>query len=134
MQRQIILASVSPRRRELLKLLKIKFRAVDSGYEEIMHDHLPHRQLVKFLALGKAKAAAKKYPDSIIIAADTVVSFRGKAVGKPKNKESAFKMLKSFRGKPQDVITAAVVMDAARKKVFTTIAKSRVHIKNLSDT
>jgi septum formation protein len=59
MQRQIILASTSPRRKELLKLLKIKFKVADSGYEEVLHKHLSHENLVKFLALGKAQAAAK---------------------------------------------------------------------------
>ena len=58
--KQIILASISPRRRELMKLLKVPFKAVDSGYEEVLRRDLPPRELVQYLALGKAKAAAKK--------------------------------------------------------------------------
>ena len=133
MNKKIILASVSPRRKELLKLLKIKFRVVESGYEEIMHEHLSHSELVKFLAMGKAKAAAKKYPESIIIAADTIVSFRGKAIGKPKNKQAALLMLKKFQGKPQEAVTGVVVMDAASGKILTAVKKSKIFFKKLSD-
>ena len=86
MNRQIILASTSPRRLELFKLLGIKFKAADSGYEEIVDSKLNHQDLVKFLAVGKAEAAAKKYPKAVVVAADTMVSFRGKIIGKPKLK------------------------------------------------
>lgn len=133
MQRQIVLASISPRRKELLKLLKIKFKVIDSGYEEVMHKHFSHTELVKFLALGKALAAAKKYPKAIIIAADTIVSFKGKAIGKPKDKTDAFKMLKSFSGKIQYAVTGAVVMDAASNKVLAKVVKCKIYFKSLSD-
>jgi septum formation protein len=132
MKRQIILASISPRRRELMNLLKIKFKAVDSGYTEVMHKHLSPKDLVRFLAVGKARAAAKKYPKAIIIAADTVVSFKGKAIGKPKNKQEVFKMLKSFSGQTQEVFTGAVVLDAANKAILTTVATSKIYFKALS--
>src|SRR3989344_3836015 len=119
MERQIILASTSPRRREIMKLLKIKFKAVDSGYEEVLHGHLPHHELVKFLALGKAKAAAKKYPKAIIIAADTLVSFKGKVLGKPKNKREAVKMLSELSGTSHTVFSGMAVMDAQAKKIIS---------------
>lgn len=132
MGREIVLASISPRRRELMKLLKIKFKAVDSGYEEVMHRHLPHDQLVEFLALGKAKSAAKKYSSSIIISADTIVSFQGKAIGKPKNKSDLLKMLKSFSGKPQEAVTGTVVLDARSGKVFSDVSKVKIVFRKLS--
>src|SRR3989344_4169427 len=123
MSKQIILASISPRRRELMKLLKIKFKAVDSGYKEIVRKDLTHAELVKFLALGKAKAAAKKYPNAIIIAADTIISFKGKVVGKPKDKAQAYKILKSLSGTKHEVVTGAVVMDAGSKELLTTVVR-----------
>jgi septum formation protein len=132
MKRQIILASTSPRRLELLRLLRIKFKAVDSGYEEVVNPRLNHYDLVKFLALGKARAAARKYPKDVIIAADTMVSFRGKIIGKPKNAKDAEKMLKSFSGKAQDVITGVAVLDAQTKQVVTATDKIRVYFKKLS--
>lgn len=116
-----------------MKLLKIKFKAVDSGFEEVVDPKLSHGELVKFLALGKARATAKKYPKAIIIAADTMVSFKGRIIGKPKNKADTFKMLKSFNGKPQDVVTGAVVMDAESNKFLTTVVRTQVYFKKLSD-
>ena len=115
-----------------MKLLKIKFKAVDSGYEEVLHKHLPHQQLVKFLALGKARAAAKKHPTAIIIAADTIVSFKGQAIGKPKNKKDAIRMLKSFSGKAHITISGVVVLDAAAKRVFSASRQVTIHFKKLS--
>lgn len=99
-----------------------------------MHEHLGHGQLVKFLALGKAKAAATKYPKAIIIAADTIVSFQGKALGKPKSKEDAIKVLRSLSGKAHYVISGAVVLDASSKKIFTTHGKNKVYFRKLSQS
>lgn len=142
MQRQIILASISPRRKQLMELLKIKFKVVDSRYREVMSPHMRHGDLVKFLALGKAQAAAKKYMDSrlrgngkgaIIIAADSMVSFRGKIIGKPKTVTQARLMLKNFSGKAHYLITGAVVMDASTKQVLTAISKTKIFFKKLSE-
>jgi septum formation protein len=133
MKRQIILASTSPRRLELFKLLNIEFKVVDSGYEEIVKNNLSHTELVKFLALGKAEAAAKKYPRALIVAADTMVSFRGEIIGKPKDKAEAIAMLKSFSGKVQILVTGVVVMDAASGKKVITVVTSKIYFKKLSE-
>lgn len=132
MNKQIILASVSPRRAQLVKLLDLKFKIAGSGYKEIVDNRLSHEQLVKFLALGKAKAAAKKYPRDIIIAADTMVSFEGQIIGKPKSLKEAKKMLKNFSGKIQYLITGVVIMDAARNKIIQKSVKSKIYFKKLS--
>jgi len=133
MHRQIILASKSPRRLQLFKLLKIKFKAVDSGYREVVNPRLSHKDLVRFLALGKATAAARKYPKAVIVAADTMVSFKGKIIGKPKSKKDAEKMLKSFSGKAQEVITGVAVLNASTKQVVTAVDKIKIYFKKLSD-
>jgi septum formation protein len=131
MNRQIILASTSPRREQVFKLLNIKFKVVDSGYEEVVDPKLTHEELVKFLALGKAHAAAKKYPNAVIVAADTMVSFQGKILGKPKNKKDAERMLKSFRGKSQEVLTGVAVLDSRTKQVILGTEKIIVYFKKL---
>jgi septum formation protein len=130
---KIILASTSPRRKQLLGLLKIKFKIVDSGYKEVLHKHLAHEELVKYLALGKAQAAAKLYTNAIIIAADTLVSFKGKSIGKPKSKQEAFLMLKSFSGKKQIVYSAAVVFNSNTKQILVGCDKAQVYFKKLSE-
>ena len=132
MIRQIILASTSPRRKQLVELMSIKFKAVDPGYEEVTLPGVPHEKMVKLLALGKAQAAAKKYPNAIIVAADTMVSFNGKVIGKPKDKKEAAEMLRSFSGKPQTIISALAILDAKTKKVFCEAEKFKAVFKKLS--
>lgn len=116
----------------MFKLLGIKFKAVDSGYEEVVDPKMSHENLLKFLAAGKANAAAKKYPRAIIVAADTMVSFRGKILGKPKNEADAIRMLKSFSGKRQEVITGFAVLDAKTRQVISSVDKIEVRINNLT--
>jgi septum formation protein len=130
--RQIILASISPRRRQVFKFLGLKFKSVDSGYKEIVKKSLKPAELVKFLALGKAKAAAKKYPKAVIIAADTMIVFKGKVIGKPKSKKDAEQMLNNFSGKSNLVITGTVILDAASKQVIVTVAETKIYFKKLS--
>ncbi len=117
----------------MFKLLKIKFKVVDSGYKEVVNPKLSHKELVQFLALGKAQATAKKYPKAVIVAADTMVSFKGKIIGKPKNKKDAEKMLKSFSGKAQELITGVAVLDASTKQVKVAVDKIKIYFKKLSD-
>jgi septum formation protein len=86
-QRRIILASASPRRREILGITGLKF-SVDAGeYEEDMELGLKPHQLARFLSSEKAKTIAAKYPNALVIAADTFIVFRGKLLGKPHTEE-----------------------------------------------
>lgn len=112
--KSLILASTSPRRRELIKKLKIPFKAADSGYQEKKHKHLKPKDLVLLLALGKARAVAKQYPNSVIVGADTVVEYRGQVLGKAKNKAHARRMLQMLNGKANYVITGMVVIKGRR--------------------
>ncbi len=116
-----------------MKLLKIKFKAVDSGFEEKIDPRLSPKNLVMHLALGKAKAAAKKYPKAIIIAADTLVFFRGKVMGKPKNDLQAHQMLKMLSGTAHDVISGVVVIDAWKNQIFKGRDKTKVYFKKLTN-
>ncbi len=129
--RQIILATISPRRRQMFKLFGIPFKAVDSGYEEVVHKHLSVEQLVKYLALGKAKAAAKKYPKAIIIAADSVAYFKGKIIGKPKTRQEAIQNFKDFSGKHHEFITGTAVLDAKTGRLITNVTKSKIYFRKL---
>ncbi len=130
--RQIILASISPRRRQLFKLLGLKFKVADSKYKEVMRQDLSHEQLVKVLALGKAHSAAKRFPKAIIVAADIIVSFQGKAIGKPKSVKDAKNMLSNFSGKTHTDVTGVVVLDAASKQIISFINKTKITFKKLS--
>lgn len=129
----IILASTSPRRRQLLSLFDIKFKAVDSGYKEVLLKHLKPKELAVYLALGKANAAATKYPRSIIIAADTVVALKNLSLGKAENRVEAFKVLKSLSGKKHFVHSSLVILNAQTKTIFKAVESAEVQFKKLSD-
>ncbi len=116
----------------LLKKLGVKFKVVESGYREHHHKHLSASQLVKFLALGKAKKVATKYPNAIVIGADTVVEFRGKILGKPKTITEARKVLQILNEKTNHVWTGMAVIDSFTKKIFTVVKKTKVEFKKLS--
>jgi septum formation protein len=130
--KKIILASASPRRKELLEKIGLKFEVEPSDYAEDMPSGLSPGELAKTISLGKAKAVATRHKNTIVIAADTFIVFRGKIMGKPGTEAEARKMLTRLRGKPHSVITGFTVMDADSGKVLTESVETIVHIKNLT--
>jgi len=128
--KKIILASASPRRKQILRKLGLKFRVMPSRIKE----NIGHRfSLIKLkrLALEKALSAAKKFKSGIVIGADTVVVLKGKVYGKPKDLNGAKKMLGILSGTAQYVWTAVSVVDAATKKTAITTVRSKVVMKKL---
>ena len=105
----LILASASPRRRELLGLTGLPFLIDAPDVDETCS--LPPREAVKELSRRKALAAAKLHPGCVILAADTLVSVDEKALGKPQNTEDAFRMLSLLSGKWHQVYTGVTVVD-----------------------
>lgn len=95
----IILASQSPRRKELLELAGINHKVVISEVEELLDADLDVEGQVQDLAIQKACAVAELYPDATVIGADTIVVLDGKTLGKPKSEEDAMNMLKSLSGR-----------------------------------
>ncbi|MFH0847631.1 MAG: Maf family protein [Chloroflexota bacterium] len=130
--KEIILASSSPRRKELLRRLGLKFRVAASDAPEIPDLSLKPIALAKSLALGKARAVAPKYPGALIIAADTIGVLRGKVLGKPEDTEDARKMLSALSGKTHTVITGLAILDAATGKVLTQAIETKVTFRRLS--
>ena len=105
----LILASASPRRRELLSLTGFPFRIDAPDVDETCS--LPPREAVKELSRRKALAAAKLHPGCVILAADTLVSVDDKALGKPQDANDAFRMLTSLSGRWHQVYTGVTVVD-----------------------
>ncbi|MBU2235698.1 septum formation protein Maf [Patescibacteria group bacterium] len=130
--KKIILASTSPRRRELLKKLNINFTVEASDYKEDMQKKMLPANLSKFLALNKAKAVAKKHNSGIIIGADTFVVFGNDLLGKPKNAVMARNMLKMISGKTLTVISGYAIIDAKTNKIHSGYSTAKVSIKKLS--
>ena len=108
----IILASHSPRRRELLERMGVRdFRIVTPDIDEHMDRDLPPAELVRQISEEKARAvAAQVGPDAVVIAADTVVALDGAVLGKPADKEEAFRMLSILSGCRHQVYTGLTVL------------------------
>jgi septum formation protein len=128
----VILASASPRRKEILEKTGLKFK-VDAGeYEEDMEIHAEPHRLARRLSCEKAKAVAHRYKDALIIAADTFVVFKGRMLGKPHTSEEARTMLRNLSGKMHSVITGFTVMDVSTNKKKSGSAETKVYFKRLT--
>lgn len=131
-ERTIILASTSPRRRELLKLTGLKFKVSASDYEEDLTLDLPPYALAIFLSGEKAKSVAKKYKNALIIAADTFIVFRDKIFGKPHTEKESIKMLKALNGKVHTVITGFTIIDTDSKIILSKAIETKVYFRKLT--
>jgi hypothetical protein len=115
----LILASASPRRAELLKLLRVKFRIIPSDATEVAHEHLTPLEICQFNAHRKARAVAKKIPDALVLGADTLVFLDNKILGKPRNLADARRMLARLQGRTHQVVTGVslIHLRAHRERV-----------------
>jgi septum formation protein len=123
----IILASSSPRRKDLLTQIGLEFQVVPSDYEEDMTMPLPPLELTVHLAKGKALAVTEQYPNAIIIGADTIVALGDTILGKPHSEEEAERMLQSLSGTQHNVITGmAVIIPASLSPTKTQIIETHI--------
>jgi septum formation protein len=130
--RKIILASKSPRRKELLKKIVQNFSTEGSGFEEpLVSEFDDPVEFVKALSVGKASTILKRNNGSVVISADTVVILGKRILGKPKSIEQAFEMIRMMRGKELDVLTAFTIMDSER--TVTRCVASKVFMKEFSE-
>lgn len=130
---KFILASNSPRRKELLEFAKIDFEVIPSTVEEGITPTLTPKQQVQELALLKANDIAQKFPERYVIGADTIVVLDNQILSKPVDQDDAICMLKSLRGKSHQVMTSVALVCAVKKfkKVFVNITD--VTFYDLSD-
>lgn len=130
---KIILASASPRRKEILQKFNIDFDIRASVINEIINSGEEPKQIVMSLAFQKAlDVALSTASNDIVIAADTVV-VKDEVFGKPKDFEDAFGMLKRLQGSYHDVITGLAVVQANTNCKHVTFEKTKVKIKQLTD-
>ncbi len=131
--KKIILASQSPRRKDLLKQIGLEFELDPSSYEEDMSLEMEPNKLAEFLSLGKAKDVAQRHKDSIIISADTIVAIDGEVFGKPKIPEKAKYMLQKLNGRAHSVITGLTIIDTETNKQILKSVETRVYFRDISD-
>ncbi len=128
----IVLASKSPRRKELLGLLDLDFQIITADIDETMNPSLPVTDEVARISYQKAVAVADGLDkETIIISADTIVELDGKLMGKPKDKTDASGMLKSLSGKSHNVHTAVTVLRGDNH--ITRVVTTAVTFRDITD-
>lgn len=131
--KQIVLASTSPRRKEILEGLGVEFKVVGSNIEEKVNENLSPPEIAKRLAYLKAKDISNKINgDYVVIGADTIVEYN-KILGKPRNIEEAYSMLKLLSGQVHRVITGFAVIDCSTQKEFIDYECTNVYFNHLTD-
>ena len=131
--RKIILASESPRRKELLKRTGLSFEVAPSDLEEDLSLNLDPHELAKHISAEKAASVAGKYPDAVIIAADTFIVLGDTVLGKPHTGEEAKRMLGALSGREHSVITGFTILDTSSNAKHTESVETRVWFRELSD-
>lgn len=127
---QLILASGSPRRKELLSLFRIPFTVIPADVDETMDPANAPCDEVARLSVKKARAV-KREPDDVVIAADTIVVCEGKVLGKPKSEENAYHMLSLLSGRDHQVMTGCTVLRGEKCETFTEVTD--LHFRTLSE-
>lgn len=127
---QLILASQSPRRKELLRLFRIPFTVAVADIDETMDPARPPYDEVARVSRRKAEAIPRR-PGDVVVAADTIVVCDGKVLGKPADENDAFRMLRLLSGKDHQVMTGLTVLTDGAVRVCTEVTD--IHFRALSD-
>ncbi|MFH1455433.1 MAG: Maf family protein [archaeon] len=130
MNKKLILASGSPRRKEMLNLFNLNLEIVPSTYEEDMSLDMHPQELVKTLALGKAQEVSKRV-NGLVLGADTIVYCDNEVLGKPKDENDAIRMLKKISGKIVEVYSGIALIE--NENVVTDFDLTKVHMKLMTD-
>ena len=108
---RLILASTSPRRREILALLGLPFDTIAPPFEEQVTPHVSIEDEVLDFAIGKAESVARNHPDALVIGSDTMICLAGEKLGKPRDRDDAKRMLAALSGKTHEIVTAVALLD-----------------------
>jgi septum formation protein len=131
--RSIVLASTSRYRRDLLNRLGLVYEAVAPRFEESIRIGIEPGDLVLEQAAGKAGSVAADFPESLIIGSDQLVALGDHVLGKPGTPDRAVAQLQSMRGREHELLTAAVVLDAASGQRRSHLEVSRIRVRDLTD-
>ena len=129
----IVLASSSPRRRELLELLGLTFHIIPPTCEELLSPNLSPSKQTQQLSWAKAQSVANHRSQDIVIGSDTVIEIEGKLLGKPENMQEAETMLRNLRGKYHQVHTGVAMIYQANKISINFVETAQVWIKSFDE-
>ncbi|MBI5776451.1 MAG: septum formation protein Maf [Nitrospirae bacterium] len=129
----LVLASTSPRRKELLALLQLPIEVVEPGFDERIHAEVPPEAQAWTFALGKAKSCAKRRADSLVLGSDTLIAVGETILGKAADRAQANAMLRRLRGRAHRIYTAVALCCDARKIQDVAVETVQVWMKPFSD-
>jgi septum formation protein len=135
---RLILASASPRRRELLARLGLPFEVRPSGIEEVLAPGIPAAELATALARAKARDVADRLRaagegPAVVLGADTLVVLDGRPLGKPATRDEARAMLRALRGRSHDVVTAVALVGVPGGRETAEVVTSQVRMQPYGD-
>ncbi len=133
----IILASASPRRQEILKMLNIPFIVMPADINEETPPEIESEKNSEYIAEKKVQATLDGLPEGNetpwILGADTSIIFEGKIYGKPANQDEAFDFIKKFQGKSHIVTTGIALYNGRKRSIISRTSKNIVHFNSMSD-
>ena len=130
----IILASASPRRAELLKQIGLDFQVCPSGLSETVATPTSPAEVVEELALKKAQTVGRRFNRGLIIGADTVVAINRKIIGKPENNRHAIEILSQLSGNHHEVVTGVSLLDLEKERQIVWSERTLVHFRKLRES
>ena len=131
---QFILASASPRRKELLNRLELPFEIIPSSVEENYSNGMAPPEMAKRWALEKARDVAAAHPETIVVGADTIVVLEGNILGKPKDSSEAAVMLRKLSNKSHTVHTGVALVQKSNEAVISFVESTEVTFFELDET
>jgi septum formation protein len=129
----LLLASTSPRRRELLALLQLSFEVVEPAFQERIHADVPPEAQAWTFALGKARSCARQHVDKLVLGSDTLIAVGQTILGKPADRTEAAAMLRRLRGRDHRIYTAVALCCAATRVEEVAVDTVRVWMTPFSD-
>ena len=126
---RIVLASTSPRRREILALLGVPFEVRQPVFQETTHEELSPEAEALELALGKARSIATIEPDTLVLGADTLIALDDEKIGKPKAPDDATSILQRLSGRQHRILTGVALIHHANAQVFTHVERVEVRMR-----
>jgi septum formation protein len=131
---RLILASTSPRRREILALLGLPFEVIAPQFKESILSHRPVEEEVLEFAVGKARSVAKNNPESLVIGSDTMILLDGQKIGKPDSIGNAKEILRALAAKTHRIFTSIAVLDDLRGPGLRMVEQVAVRMRDYSET
>ncbi len=128
----VILASASPRRKEILEAMGLEFTCLPAHLDEDLQAGETPVGHVMRLAVEKGAQIAERYPEALVISADTIVLYRGQILGKPRDREDAFRILNTLSGRTHEVITAFALTNRSRSLHTCEYESTAVTFRELS--